>query len=559
MVLKEVYDKFYKNNKWKYIVYILLYIRVPLRQIGMPHFYGKIIGALNKKDTNKASITLLILLGIWILIQCLNITKEYLYTHMWPKLVSFSEEVLFKKIIDSYNIHFKELKVGEIVTKLVKMPWIIDEIIYYFHYFTENSIMLVSNLIYLSLKSKYLGLVYVSGVIAFVILGRLFLKDCRKLIIQKSEQYDKSHGVIEDILSNLITVYTSKQQDKEVERVVKENKKVIDLEIKKGVCHLKYKIGFSIINILIFIGLNFVAFYLFRKKQLSFSGLSAVFILNYNILNTLIIYYNNANQFVTVSADYKYLNKFLDSLPDYDYKSEKSKDIIRNIDYGINIELQDVDYIIPNTDNKLYDKLNLSIPQNQTLVIMGGIGSGKSTFAKLLVKLQDIDSGKILLNGVDSKKLNLDNIRKNIIYIPQMPILFDRTLWENISYGFKKNELQRSQVLDVMNKMGMSELAQIFNERFDKPVGKKGSFLSGGQRQIVWVLRALFGKSKVIILDEPTSALDDESKENVKKMITYLTKNRTMIIITHEQELLEGMDRVIVFDEGKIIKDKKLR
>ena len=190
---------------------------------------------------------------------------------------------------------------------------------------------------------------------------------------------------------------------------------------------------------------------------------------------------------------------------------------------------------------------------------MGGIGSGKSTFAKLLVKLQDIDSGKILLNGVDSKKLNLDNIRKNIIYIPQMPILFDRTLWENISYGFKKNELQRSQVLDVMNKMGMSELAQIFNERFDKPVGKKGSFLSGGQRQIVWVLRALFGKSKVIILDEPTSALDDESKENVKKMITYLTKNRTMIIITHEQELLEGMDRVIVFDEGKIIKDKKLR
>ena len=89
-------------------------------------------------------------------------------------------------------------------------------------------------------------------------------------------------------------------------------------------------------------------------------------------------------------------------------------------------------------------------------------------------------------------------------------------------------------------------------------MGKKGSFLSGGQRQVVWVLRALFGKAKVIILDEPTSALDDESKTNVRKMIRFLTRKRTLIIITHDKDLLTGMDRVIVFNEGAIQYDKKL-
>ena len=557
-MFKEVYDQFYKDNKWKYFVYMILYIRVPLKQIGMPHFYGKVIGALNKKDTNTAGKLLLLLLGIWILLQTLNLTKEYLYTKMWPKLIAFSEQILFKRIVDSYNTNFKELKVGELVTKLVKMPWILDEVIYYIHFFTENVIMMISNLVYLTIKSKLLGLAYLVGVIIFLILGNSFIKNCRKVIIEKEEKYDEVHGKIEDVLSNLITVYTGKQQKQETDRVIKENKKIISLEIKKGLCQLKYKVGFSVVNILIFIALNFISFNLFKKGKIDLSALSAIFILNYNILNTLIIYFKNAQQYVNVSADYIYLNNFLESLPDFDLKAERSKDKIRNTDYGIRIDFKNIDFKIESTDKQIYNNLSLTIPENQNVVIMGSIGSGKSTLAKLLVKLHEPDKGKILLNGVNYDKLNIDNIRKNIIYIPQMPILFDRTLWENISYGFNDGDIKKSDVLDMLNKMGMEDLAEIFSERFDKSVGKKGSFLSGGQRQVVWVLRALFGKAKVIILDEPTSALDDESKINVRKMIRFLTRKRTLIIITHDKDLLTGMDRVLVFNEGAIQYDKKL-
>jgi len=294
------------------------------------------------------------------------------------------------------------------------------------------------------------------------------------------------------------------------------------------------------------------------KGSIGIGAIVAIFILNYNILTSLIIYYNNANQFINVSADYIYLSNFLNSLPDFDEENERSKDKLRNTEYGISIELKNIYFKIESTNNKIYNDLNLFIPQNQNVVIMGSIGSGKSTFAKLLVRLQEPDKGKILLNGVNYNKLNIENVRKNIIYIPQTPILFDRTLWDNVSYGFKEGEIKKQDVLDVLRKMEMDSLAEIFKKRFDKPVGKKGSFLSGGQRQIVWVLRALFGKAKVIILDEPTSALDKESKINVRKMIRFLTRKRTLIIITHDMDLLTGMDRVIVFDKGAIKHDKKL-
>ena len=116
-----------------------------------------------------------------------------------------------------------------------------------------------------------------------------------------------------------------------------------------------------------------------------------------------------------VSADYMYLTQFLESLPDFDLKAEQSKDILRNTDYGIRIDFKNIDFTIESTNNQIYKDLSLTIPENQNVVIMGSIGSGKSTFAKLLVKLQEPDNGKILLNGVNYDKLNIDNIRKNII------------------------------------------------------------------------------------------------------------------------------------------------
>lgn len=557
-LVKDIYLEFFKNHKQFYFLFLLNVISTPLKQVGIPHFYGKIIECLKKPDIQGATKMLFILLIVWISIQGLNVVQNWAELHTWPRFAAFAEEQMLNNVIDRYNTHFQELKTGEIVTKLIKLPWILDHIQDYIQeFFMDNLIVVGSNILYLSYHSKYLGLVYSLGIIVYVLVGIKFVKECGKFKAQSEQNYDECHSKVEDILSNLISVYTSKQSDSEKKLVRTNNQKIVSGQIRRQLCNLKYKVIFSIVNILIFIGLNFITLKLYTSKKISMGTLSAVFILNFNILTSLIMFYRNAKNFASIRGNWEYINRFLSTLPDYDPPSSNT---IKNPNDGIFIEFKDIEYIIPNTDKKLYENFNLEIPENQSLVIMGTIGSGKSTFAKLLVGLQTPTGGEIFLNNISSKKLNIDSIRENVIYIPQSPVLFDRTLWENISYGYsgEKKSITLAKIYKLLDEMKMHDIRDIFEERMDEPVGKKGSFLSGGQRQVVWILRALLGKAKVIILDEPTSALDSKSKEQIQNMIHYVTKNRTLIIITHDSDLLENMDRLIVFNEGKIVKDKSL-
>ena len=558
-LVKDIYLEFFKNHKQFYFLFLLNVISTPLKQVGIPHFYGKIIECLKKPDIQGATKMLFILLIVWISIQGLNVVQNWAELHTWPRFAAFAEEQMLNNVIDRYNTHFQELKTGEIVTKLIKLPWILDHIQDYIQeFFMDNLIVVGSNILYLSYHSKYLGLVYSLGIIVYVLVGIKFVKECGKFKAQSEQNYDECHSKVEDILSNLISVYTSKQSDSEKKLVRTNNQKIVSGQIRRQLCNLKYKVIFSIVNILIFIGLNFITLKLYTSKKISMGTLSAVFILNFNILTSLIMFYRNAKNFASIRGNWEYINRFLSTLPDYDPPSSNT---IKNPSDGIFIEFKDIEYIIPNTDKKLYENFNLEIPENQSLVIMGTIGSGKSTFAKLLVGLQTPTGGEIFLNNISSKKLNIDSIRENVIYIPQSPVLFDRTLWENISYGYsgEKKSITLAKIYKLLDEMKMHDIRDIFEERMDEPVGKKGSFLSGGQRQVVWILRALLGKAKVIILDEPTSALDSKSKEQIQNMIHYVTKNRTLIIITHDSDLLENMDRLIVFNEGKIVKDKSLK
>ena len=557
-LLRDIYYSFYRENRGLYRLLTLTLISTPLKQISVPHFYGKIINALKTPDIGKAKHYFFILLVIWVIVQVLGVVQSWAELNIWPKFNAYTEERLLYEIMDRYNTHFQELKTGEIITKLIKLPWILDSIQDYVQdFFMNNMLIIISNVGYLFWHSKWLGGIYLLGMVVFIAIGVKFVNTCGVHKARAEQYYDEVRGLIEDILSNLISVFTSKQTEREKKIVRSENQKTVNLRIRRQLCNLKFKIIFSIVNVLIFIGLNYTTIKLFTEKKLDLAALTAVFILNFNILNSLLMYYRNAKNVAAVKADFKYINNFLNSLPEYTAGRNK---IIQNPSDGISIEFRDIDFTIPGTDNQIYSGLNLSIPINQSLVIMGSIGSGKSTFAKLIVGLQEYDKGSILLNGIDSKLLSIDNIRENIIYIPQSPVLFDRTLWENISYGH--SGVKKSETLDKIYKLldenGLNEISEIFEERMDLPVGKKGSFLSGGQRQIVWILRALLGKSKVIILDEPTSALDQKSKILIKKLIEMLTKNRTLIVITHDLDLTKGMDRLVVFDEGKIISDKKL-
>jgi ABC-type multidrug transport system fused ATPase/permease subunit len=561
-MVKELYWKFINEN-WKlYILYLFTLLSLPLQQVAIPHYYGQIISNLKGKDMDKSKRAFCILLLLWLIIQILSIGISYVDNYIWPKFHAYVRQYFFDVIIDRYNQHFQELKLGEILTKLIKLPWILDDISTQVQRFLlTNSIIIISNFCYLTYRHYTLGLIYLICIGLILLLSKSYFDTCNQNVKRVETLYDTCHEEIEDTLENLLSIYTSQKSTAEKDRVRDINKKTLDQQVFTGLCNRKFKIYFSIVNLLLFVSLNFVSYKLYINGTIKIGSLVAIFILNYTILGSLMLMYNDAKEFMSIKSHLELIDKFFDELPKCGTEKKPKKGKLKGAK-EVDIKLVNILYYHKGSEDKpIYKDLNLRISPKQRVAIMGTIGSGKSTFAKIITRLQTYQGGHVYINGVPLHEIDLDELRDTIVYIPQHPKLFNRTLWENISYGLPTsgpNKITPEAIYTFLEQMGLTELKDVFKERMDKEVGKQGTKLSGGQRQMVWLIRAILRNSPVIILDEPTASLDPVSRKQVKKMIDILGSNRTLILITHDEDLIEGMDRLIKFDKGKIIHDEKL-
>ena len=195
-------------------------------------------------------------------------------------------------------------------------------------------------------------------------------------------------------------------------------------------------------------------------------------------------------------------------------------------------------------DNFVLGNISMKIKKGEKVAFVGKIGSGKSTLVKLIMGYQPLIMGDITIGGISINDMNDIEIRKNVFYIPQKPKLFNRTLYENIVYGIKKPP-SKEQIIDIMKLYDIS-----FNKNLDEKVGVEGNKLSGGQRQMVWLLRALLNPAFVIIMDEPTSALDPSNKKLIISIIKKISVGKTVIIVSHDS--IDGDFRKINFTDGKM-------
>jgi ABC-type bacteriocin/lantibiotic exporter with double-glycine peptidase domain len=554
-LLYDLYISFVKDN-WKlYILYLLTLISLPLQSIAMPHYYGEVINSLKDKNLAKSKYLFGVLLGIWVLIQAFSIGISYVDNYIWPKFHAYIRQFFFDLIVDRYNQNYQELEIGSILTKLIKLPWILDDVSNQVQRFLlTNSILIVSNFIYLYQHHYSLGFMYLGCIAVVLIMSRLYFNTCNANIKRVEQNYDNCHEEIEDTLQNLLSIYTSKKIPDEKNRIKEINDKTQNEQYVAGICNRKFRIYFSIINIFLFLGLNYVAFRLFTKGKIPVAGLVSIFILNYTILGSLVTLYDSAKDFMNVKSHVELIQNFIDELPNTDTSKQTKK--IPNPEKGLDIVFKDIEYTHNSAKEKLFDKLNLRIKRGEKIAILGAISSGKSSIMKLLARLQTFQAGNIYINEIPITDIDIDNLREQIIYIPQHPKLFNRTLRENLLFGLDKSITVES-ILKFIKECGLDDIENIYRTRMDDKVGKGGSKLSGGSRQLLWIIRAIMQKCSVCILDEPSSSLDPQSKEHIKKMMKIMGKDRAVIMITHDMDMLEHFDRIITFEKGKIISDKE--
>jgi ATP-binding cassette subfamily B protein len=202
-------------------------------------------------------------------------------------------------------------------------------------------------------------------------------------------------------------------------------------------------------------------------------------------------------------------------------------------------------------ESLLFKGLHLSIKPGEKVGLVGHSGGGKTTITKLLLRFMDIQKGSIKIDGQDISKITQDELRRHIAYVPQEPLLFHRSLLENIGYGRPK--ATEKEVVAIAKMANAHEFIQKLPKAYDTLVGERGVKLSGGQRQRVAIARAMIKNAPILVLDEATSALDSESERLIQEALWKLMDGRTAIVIAHRLSTIQKMDRIIVVNEGKIV------
>ncbi len=205
------------------------------------------------------------------------------------------------------------------------------------------------------------------------------------------------------------------------------------------------------------------------------------------------------------------------------------------------------------TDNKIFSNLSFHIPAGQKLGVVGPSGAGKTTLVNMLLRQYEIESGEIVIDGLNIKTVTLESLRKGISLVPQDVSLFHRKIIENIRYG--RLEATDDEVEKAAQLAQADEFIQGLPQKYQTYVGERGIKLSGGQRQRIAIARAFLKNSPILILDEATSSLDSESESAVQIGLNNLFEGRTVIAIAHRLSTLRVMDRIIVLEAGAIVED----
>ena len=216
------------------------------------------------------------------------------------------------------------------------------------------------------------------------------------------------------------------------------------------------------------------------------------------------------------------------------------------------VEFKNVSFTYEGKENPALNQVSFSIPKGKTVALVGRSGSGKSTIANLLTRFYNIDSGEILLDGVNVQDYTLANLREQCSIVSQQVHLFNDTIANNIVYA-ATDKFSREEIIQAAKAAHAMEFIEKLDDGLDTVIGENGASLSGGQRQRLAIARALLRNSPVLVLDEATSALDTESERAIQSALAELQKDKTVLVIAHRLSTIEKADEILVVDQGKIV------
>ncbi len=408
------------------------------------------------------------------------------------------------------------------------------------------AVRIIGTVVIVWYRSPLISMVILIWIIIFLIANYAFASWKLKIDAKRAEQDSKVTGVLSDIVTNAVTVKLfsgTRDEDARFRGVTEELRHMRQVgwslaEINEG---MQWLFMIAIEGIVTYQGIL-----LWQKGAITvgdfllFQGyLTGLFGALRPIARIL-------RRMYEALAEAKEMVDILD-MP-YEIK-DKRKAKILEVKKG-KIEFQNVVFNYHKT-RRVLNNFSLAIKSREKVALVGSSGAGKSTVVKLLFRFYDLDRGNILIDGQKISDVSQESLRNAIALVPQEPILFHRTLMENIRYG--KRNATDEEVMEAARKAHCNEFISQLPLGYETHVGERGVKLSGGERQRVAIARAILKNSPILVLDEATSSLDSESESLIQDALHQLMKDKTVIVIAHRLSTIMQMDRIVVMEDGRVV------
>ena len=542
-----------KIFKWFLLGMLGLLIAGQICRQFVPYYLARLYEAVSGyQDTADAWQNILACIFGAFMLQFLGTAVPNLGFVLGAKVTPRLRTIVIRDVFDYVNRHsiayFSEEMSGNISNKVQQLQSGVTELIRHCIDSSYAVFYVLIGLVILSSVSLWLTPVFVLWALSVAGLGFVLGRKVHDWSKASGTEQSRANGMIVDSLANYSEIKSFANFRFERLNLLKALRMLRRAESKeeygraKVILVLHASVAFSILFFLLY------SIWLFSENLLS----AADFIFVNTLFTTMGgAVFNISWNYNNLMRIFGRINAALETLavePEIKDSPRAAKFQARNV--GISFENVSFGY---KSSRQIFAGLSIEIKPGEKIGLVGASGAGKSTFIKLLSRYFDVSSGSILLNGTDIRSITQDSLHRHIAVIPQDVCLFNRSLYDNIRYG--RTNASEKEVIAAAKKASADEFIKKLADGYQTRVGDRGVILSGGERQRIAIARAILKNAPILIFDEATSALDSESEKHIQKSLGALMEGKTVIAIAHRLSTLREMDRILVFDKGKIVEE----
>jgi len=524
-----------------------------------PYLLKVIIDAVVQYSKNQTKLISAILIPaiLYVLMSIiLNITfrvYDYINLRLYPEMKAAVSKDMFAYLMHHSHAFFQNHFSGSLTRKIFDMGTYVDQIISIFNewFYPRFFAMIIASITLFTVVKPIFGIILFIWGVSFVFLSYLAAKKTENLARLNSEADAKMSGTMSDSVTNIMSTKLFSNIPHEIYHVDKDIDQLVDSDRKLQWKNLIFNF-IQGLGVTILIGSMLTTLiYGSTHGWVSPGDFALVLMLTISFLSSV---YDIGQQMLKFSKVVGICNQSLSFIRIPHEITDAPNAISIDIKKG-EIKFQNASFQFENS-HPLFDSLNITINPGERVGLVGYSGGGKSTFIKLILRLIDPQSGSVLIDDYDVKRVTQNSLRKQIGTIPQEPELFHRTIMENIR--FAKPDASDGEVIEAAKKASCHDFISELPDNYNSLVGERGIKLSGGQKQRIAIARAFLKNAPILLLDEATSSLDSVTEQHIKNSLHDVMMHKTTIVIAHRLSTLNDMNRILVFVKGKIVEDGSL-